>query len=75
MPYKVMFPQMPNINDAPLIIWRINDGEFPFKYVFPEMHKIDAKSNIFMGNKKVNKFFIGDDKVLKIYLGDKLVMG
>ena len=45
LPFLEEFPQLHQINDAPLALWKIIDGNLPFKNSFPQMYVVDDAPN------------------------------
>lgn len=74
LPYKVMFPVIHAIDDAPEAMWKISD-DLPFKSAFPPMYECASESSVYAGNQVVRKFYVGDIAVKAMYFRGKKVYG
>lgn len=90
LPYKVMFPVIHAIDDAPEAMWKISD-DLPFKSSFAEIHRIDDAPavlwRIVNGNlpfkslfptmyetEGLSNIFIGSKRATTFYIGDDKVL-
>lgn len=89
LPFLNEFPEMKEVDDAPLSFWKIINGNLPFRNFAP-MHTIDdaplAFWRIVDGDLpfrvqfpkmyKVttgSKLYFGNERILKIFLGDRKI--